>query len=276
MRQRATILAVVVVVAVAGACQAWEFNWNTEVGASYMTRYIWRGFDVYGRNHSAVQPFVNFSCPEGGWSGGVWMSRANGSGFENYEEVDYWVAYDNGWWADTSYATNYQFGYMYYNYPDGPISHSCHDRDLDAHEMWATLSWPNMCSQGIVPSYTAIRMWQAEGGLRTDGCPWSNFRGSGGWIHVLGMSYDQPVPGWFPSNPDQTLHWTAQTVYNDHMGGDDVDHDWSHAVFGVSSDFPTVAGGTLTPGIWYQSSWDDSVNTSDEWWAGITGRWQVN
>ena len=52
------------------------------------------------------------------------------------------------------------------------------------------------------------------------------------------------------------------------------DHDWSDAVFGVSTDFNFGYGITLTPAVYYQITMDKSINEdNDELWAGITARW---
>jgi long-subunit fatty acid transport protein len=58
-------------------------------------------------------------------------------------------------------------------------------------------------------------------------------------------------------------------VYNDGVGpaGQDVDHDWSNAVFGVSTDIDLDKNLTFTPGIYYQISMDKSVNDEDEFWS---------
>jgi hypothetical protein len=48
----------------------------------------------------------------------------------------------------------------------------------------------------------------------------------------------------------------AELWYNDGLGGADVDHDWSHAVFGVSTDFELAENLLVTPGLYYQISMD--------------------
>lgn len=75
-----------------------------------------------------------------------------------------------------------------------------------------------------------------------------------------------------PDTPEQILHLSVETAYNDgvYRGGKGVDHDWSHAAFGISTNFDLGNDLTFTPGIYYQSSWDDSVNPSDEYWATLT------
>jgi len=67
-------------------------------------------------------------------------------------------------------------------------------------------------------------------------------------------------------------------VYNDgvapgvviNQASGTIDHDWSHAVFGVSTDFDLGNNLSFTPAVYYQSSWEDSVNTEDEAWVSLS------
>ncbi len=90
----------------------------------------------------------------------------------------------------------------------------------------------------------------------------------GGWLHIPGLGYDLTVPGFLPDTPEQTLHLSAAAVYNDGVLG--ADHDWSHAVFGISTDFDLGQNFTLTPGVYHQITMDDSVNDDqDESWVTV-------
>ena len=53
------------------------------IDVSYVSRFIWRGYDVYANNHSAFQPSIDLDLFGTGFGLNVWMSRANGSGFED-------------------------------------------------------------------------------------------------------------------------------------------------------------------------------------------------
>ena len=76
---------------------------------------------------------------------------------------------------------------------------------------------------------------------------------------------------------NQQVHLSADIAYNDGTGANcnaqantGVDHDWSHAVLGVSTEFEISDDLTFAPGIYYQISMDDSVNNSDECWVGLS------
>lgn len=99
----------------------------------------------------------------------------------------------------------------------------------------------------------------------------ANNRGNAGWAHVFALNYDMEIPSLIDNSVTQTLHLGAHTVYNDGVGPNpQADHDWSHAVFSAALDFPISENLTFTPGFNYQSSWDDSINTSDEYWTSLS------
>ena len=107
-------------------------------------------------------------------------------------------------------------------------------------------------------------------------------RNEGGWIHLFGIGYDLSIASLLENGAEQDLHLSVDIAYNDGTGANcnaqantGVDHDWSHAVFGISTDFKLSDDLTFAPGIYYQVSMDDSVNASDEYWLrlGLTYRY---
>lgn len=257
--KKAILLAAIMLMSFTGLVQAQAAcgDLGVTLDITYASRYIWRGLDLYGSNHSAIQPSMTIDWYGTGLGTTVWMSRANGSGFENSEEFDYSIFYSGNLFADEAYATNYTVGWVYYDYPDNASKTS------DAQEVYMALSWPKICPMGIVPSYTVVKMWPAK----SDSTDKAKYTGSG-FVHVLGLGYD--VTGVIPNMPDQAVHLSAATVYNDGVGGAGVDHDWSHAVFGAATTFPIAENLKFTPAVYYQSSWDDTVNTSDEYWTSLS------
>ena len=85
---------------------------------------------------------------------------------------------------------------------------------------------------------------------------------------------DYGVPVTSPVTGDElTLNLHTEVVYNDGVspnGASDVDHDWSNAVFGINTTMDIGNNLSFTPGIYYQSSWDKSVNTEDEFWTTLS------
>lgn len=260
--KKVILLIAVILLSTAGLAQAQEDKLGVTLGVKYMSRYIWRGFDMYKNNHSAIRPFIDIDLYGTGFGVNIIHSRGFGSGLENMEKLNYTLYYGNKMFEGETYATKYKVGWVYYSYPDEPR------KARDLQEAFATFSWPEICPAGIVPKYTVIRMWPAESE--------ANCRNNGGWWHIFGLGYDLTVPGLMPETPEQILHLSVETAYNGsvYAGGDSVDHDWSHAVFGLSTSFPIAKNCTFAPGIYYQSSWDDSVNSSDEYWTTLTVKYK--
>jgi hypothetical protein len=262
MKKKGILLAAVILFTAVGFAQAQEGQLSGTIDATYVSRYLWRGFDKYARDHSAFQPSIDLDLWQTGFGLNVWWSMANGGGSHvNNEEIQFTAYYGNSLLPDEQIQTDYRIGWMYYAYPDMPVHHPTAP-GADAQEVFAGFSWPKVCPFGIVPSYTYIYMWQAEGGE-------SGFRKAEGGLHVFGIGYDLTVPGLLPETPEQILNLSAHTIYNDSTGGDNVDHDWSHMVYGISTSFDLGNNLALTPGFYVQQSWEDTVNTSDEYWVSL-------
>ncbi len=263
MKKEGILLVAAILLSTTGLALAQEGELSGTVDITYLTSHIWRGFDVYGPGgHSAIQPSIDVDLYGTGFGVKVLSSRAIGSGYENAEELDITLYYGNSLYEGETYATDYKLGWVYYNYPDNPT------KAQDMQEFFVALSLPEICPAGVVPSYTIVCMWPSEGN--------SSVNDNGGWLHIFGLGYDLTVAGLVPEIPEQVLHLSAELVYNDGAApgsvttGAAVDHDWSHAVLGVSTDFDLGNNLTLTPGIYYQASMDDSVNDDDETWVSLS------
>jgi hypothetical protein len=266
------ILLIAVMLSIAGLVQAQEGELSGTIDLTYMTSYIWRGFDYYADDHSAYQASVDLDLYGTGLGVKVIHRRAISAPFENAEGLDVALYYGDSAYQGETYITNYTVGWVYYGFPDEPRSGSTDAaaQAADMQEFFASFSWPEICPAGFVPSYTVLTMWPSEGN--------SQARKNTGWAHVLGIGYDLNVPGMTPETPEQTLHLSAELVYNDGVGpgvvignaSGTVDHDWSHAVFGVSTDFDLGDNLIFTPAAYYQSSMDDSVNSQDEAWLSLS------
>jgi len=182
-------------------------------------------------------------------------------------EFNYTLAYDTIICEDEVHATRVTAQYVYRDFIDRP------DEAADDYEIGVRLAWPDLCPTGdVTPSYYVGRIEPAAGSAGT------NSAGVAkpdlpihydGWIHIFGVSYDLKVPGLTVDTPEQVFTLSAAAVYNDGFAGAGVDHDWSHALFSVSTDFELAENVSVTPGFYYQSSWEDTVNPEDEMWVSI-------
>jgi len=260
--KKAILLIAVILLSTAGLAQAQEAELHGVIDITYQSSYIWRGFDWYPEGHSAIQPSIDLDLYGTGFGINLLWSRSNASGFENKEWLITTLYYGNSLFEGEAYATDYKIGWVYYNYPDNPRAGNAAAGVADMQELFATLSWPEICPMGIVPSYTVVRLWPARSG--------SLIMGADGWIHIFGLGYDLTIPGILPETSEQVLHLSMAAVYNDGAGAPGVDHDWSHGVLGVSTSFDLGNNLTFIPALYYQSSWDDSVNDDDETWVSLS------
>ena len=263
MKLKGLLIAGVIMVSMCGQAQAQNGELSGVFDVTYTSQFVWRGFDVYADDHSAVQPGIDLNLWDTGFGLSLWYSRANQGSFENAQWLDFSLYYKNSLFEAESYQTNYTTGYVYYSFPEEPRKGGVVGTAA-LQEFFVNLSWPVLLPAGLVPSYTVALAWPSVGG--------SAGRNNGGWVHVLGVGYDVTVPGLTAEMPEQVLHFSLDTVYNDGIGPapGGTEHDWSHAVVGVSTGFDLGNNLTFTPAVYYQSSWEDSVNTEDECWTSLT------
>jgi len=260
--KQGVLVTAVMLLAATGVAQAQEGELHGAIDVTFQSKYIWRGFDVYG-DKSAIQPSVDLNLFGTGFGISAAGHRANSSGYELTERWDYTLYYQNRMFADESYATNYRLAWVYYNYPD------LRDENADLQELHAVLSLPKICPAGVVPSYVLVKLWPSSSGS------WVGSRSgttgtASGFAHIFMLDYGLHVEGLVPEIPEHVLNLHAELVYNDGVGpgGQNVDQDWSNAVFGVSTDFNLDKNLTFTPGVYHQITMDKSVNDDkDETWA---------
>lgn len=266
--KKGALLIAVILLSTAGLALAQEGELGIDVDATWVSKYIWRGIDMLD-DTGAFQPSINFDLYDTGFSFKLWASYAgsggNGTnssrtgslGRVNATEYRYILAHDYTLFEAESYATDITTNYIYYDFIDEPT------RARDAQEFGMGFNWPNICPAGVVPSYYVGRIWPS----RSNSSPITgNFAG---WVHIFGLGYDLTVPGFLPDTAEQVLSLSIAAVYNDGFAGSTVAHDWSHIVWGISTAID-YGPGTFTPAIYYQTSMEDSVNTEDEFWTGLS------
>jgi hypothetical protein len=287
MKKQGILLVAVLLFCAVGFVQAQEAELHGSVDFTYQSKYIWRGFDVYG-DKSAMQPSIDVDLFGTGLGISVMGHRANSSGYENAERWDYTLYYQNGLFMDESYALMYRLGWVYYNYPD--LSPPPGLTDADLQELHAILSLPKMCPAGVVPSYALVKLWPNRGGsmvaknfdlagefvynpIAGEFVPPPSSGTASGWAHIFMLDYPLTVGGILPETPEQVFNLHAEAVFNDGVGpaGQNVDQDWSNVVFGVSTGIDLADELVFTPGVYHQITMDSSVNDDkDETWVTMS------
>lgn len=270
MKKKGILLLIgAILMSTAGFAQAKAVSGTVDF--TFMSSYIWRGFDFYNNNDCGIKTTLDLKFFDTGLGLNIFHARAAGKNFENLQWMPVTLYYDNSLFGDAAYATNYHLAWTYYYFPEtGPKGAVIGGGPVvapgDLQEICVGLSWPKICSFGIVPSYHIVCMWPSASGSAVS--TW------GGWAHIVGLGYDLKVPGFLPETPEQTLHLSAELVYNGSVGprpaGGSIDHDWSNFVFGVSTNFNLPYNLTFTPALYWQLSMENDVNTQDEFWATLS------
>ncbi len=256
--RKGILLIAVILLSTAGFVRAEEEKLGVDFDLTWVSKYLWRGIDRLD-DKAALQPSIKLDFYDTGLSFKVWASYAGSSGTRdvstvNATEYRYILAYDRTFFEAENYATGVTVNYIYYDFIDEP------DKAQDAQEIGVGFAWPNICPAGIVPSYYVGKIWKARSNSRLAA-------DYGGWAHIFGLGYDLTVPGFLPDVPEQVISLSLAGVYNDGYAG--AEHDWSHIVWGASTAIK-CGPGTFTPAVYYQMSMEDSVNTEDEFWTGLS------
>jgi hypothetical protein len=264
---RRVLVGLVVLCSAAAIVNAAEIG-GQEVGVTvdltFTSKYIWRGFDVLD-DVAAWQPSIDFDLGNG-FSANVWASYAGSGGMAygttsrvDLTEYDYTLAYSGTAYESSPWRTDYSIGWRYYDFIE------VDSEDNDVQEVFLTGEMPDLIEGGIVPHFGIFKMWPAFSGA--DGVA----HDYAGTIYLMGFNYDLMGDQLAGMNIDFPLNFGWDIVYNDGTGGGWVDHDWSHMVWSLSTSMTCPAtGATITPAVYFQNSFDDSVNTEDELWASLS------
>jgi hypothetical protein len=277
--KKAIILCILMLAGWTGSLLADTGELHGVVGAEYSSKYVWRGFEVYG-SRSTTHPFVDLDLFGTGFglnltghipNGSGESRQAGGFGIQQFQRWDYTLYYHNQLFSDQTYVTNYMIGYVYYNYPHLSISNGSFPNGIDLQELHGALSFPKILGvEGLVPTYVLVKLWPSNSDSWVGDKSPSGGTASG-FAHIFMLDY-----GWKVvcpiTNQDRVINLHSEVVYNDGVGpaGQNVDHDWSNAVFGVSTDVDLGSNLIFTPGLFHQVTMDKSVNDNkSETWASL-------
>jgi len=271
MKKNAILLCTLFMLCLGTGVQAQEGELHGAVGTIYNTKYVWRGFAIF-QGRGGIHPFINLDLYGTGFGINATANMPLSGGNVNGERWDYNLYYRNALLAGEQWQTDYMLSYIYYDYPDNPSKGSLTAPNASLQEVNLMLSWPNACTAGFIPRYVLVKLWPSE----SDSFSGTNSPMGGtasGWAHIFMIDY--PMPIMCPlTNEERILNWHSELIYNDGVGpaGQNVDNDWTNAVFGVSTDMDLMENTIFTPGIYYQITMDQSVNGDRDnyLWGGFT------
>jgi hypothetical protein len=250
------MMLVAMLVVACGAAWAAEGKLGTDVNLTWLSKTMWRGMDV-GDNKAAFMPSVNFDLWGSGFSTGVmgWWNGAETNGAQSAlptEKYVYMFSYANSFNKGDTTQVDYNLTYNYHDY------YVHNSGAWDYQDLALTLSLPKI-TDCLVPRYTYAYTWSGRPGP-TPGALGQALSGPAGFYHIFGLDYNFKVS-------DQPFTLSADATYNDGVFG--ADHDWSHITWGLRTAFK-VGCGQFIPGIFYQTSMDDSVNENDEFYTALS------
>ena len=234
---------------------------SVDLTATVQSKHIWHGIDLLD-DHGVFIPVGTITLGDTGFSGKVIGGYCLSKGFSNSRDLHYAVFYTGAFLKDAPYATNFTANYIYYGKPE--IS----DRKGDSQEFGSTFFWPKLIAAGdgyITPSYYLGYIWASRSNSNISGCE--------GFIHVFGLGYDFEIPNFWPGGEKQAFKLFGDITYNDGYAGSAIEHDWSHATLGISTDLKK-GNLTISPSLNYQISMEDSVNDENELWCGISATYR--
>lgn len=251
------MLLIAMVVLATGSAWAAEGKLGVDLDLTWASKVIWRGMDV-GDNKAGFMPTATFDLWGTGFSTqimGYWAgAESNGAEWAlPTEKYEYRLAYANSFNKGDTAQVDYNLTYTYADYYVHNSSWN------DYQDLALTLSLPKAFGC-VVPHYTAAYTWSGRPGP-TPGVLGGSIHEGPGFFHIVGLDYNFKVA-------DQPLTFSAEATYNDGAFGMGrvADHEWSHITWGLRTSFK-VGNGTFIPGIYYQTSMDDSVNKNDEFYT---------
>jgi hypothetical protein len=280
--KKTMLLSTVILLAFITSGYAQDSEMQVTFDLTYSTKYVWRGFNVFGAK-TAIHPTLDLFCPSSGMGLSVEGHRANSSGYEIGERWDYSLYYLGKMFEGETFEMMYRLAYVYYNFPqqsahskgdnpiDSPATFSLACGTFDLQEGHVAMSFPKLLGvENLVPTYVLVKLWPSNSGTVV-GAKSASGGTASGFAHIFMLDYKLPIVCPI-TGVDRKLNLHSEFVFNDGVAptGANADHDWSNAVFGVSTDYELEDNITITPGFYYQSSWDDSVNSSDEYWSSLS------
>ncbi|MCP4614221.1 MAG: hypothetical protein GY845_36515 [Planctomycetes bacterium] len=240
MRKR-ILLAFVLCLLAAGMAQAEEGELGVTVDLSYWSKWLSKGFYGYG-SHGALFKTVDLDLYGTGFGVKVTHRNATSGDHVDLQRFDYRPYYASQLFEGESYATNYNIGVGYEHYTGLAKSTA-----NTTYEWILALAWPNLIPEGIVPNYKVHYEYPAGSGYVHDDVT--------GWVHRFGLGYNLDV-----DELPAPLQISGEVAYNDGLGGQTKDHDWSYACFGVATKFPITDNLTFVPCVYHQITIDKTTN----------------
>ncbi len=235
----------------ASAIEIGDEEVSVTVDFTYASKYMWHGFDIF-ENDGAFHPSVEFGYKE--FYAGVWGAWPDSSGFEDLTEIDFYLGYERSFFTEQPYSLTVGLVYTYFSFPKV-------NSESDGQEIAVSLAFDQLLPIGpsvLIPSYTVYYEWD---GLQDEAAI------DNGFYHAFALSYDVPIPALLPDQQEQAITLMADVQIGD--GPIETAPGLLFSTIGASTTFEWN-NIYFTPAVYYQFSFEDSVNDEDELYTLIS------
>ena len=244
MNKKRILVSVVILLSMVPGGQAQDPNLGVTFDVTYMSRYLSKGTEPYGKQGAFFET-IDIDLWGTGFGVAVGHQSATASGYVDKQRFNYEVYYGSSFFDGEAYKTKYKIDWTYKNYYGRA-------RDIGNSQEWIfDFSWPDILPiKNLSPYYIAHYEYPAGSNYRN--------RSITGWVHRFGLCYKLCVP-----ELPEAIRLSSEIAYTDGLGGPSVDHDWSYATFGASTKLRITDNLSFVPGLYHQISMDDSVCKHD-------------
>ncbi len=250
-----SVLSLGIFLLTASAIFAFEIGGKeVQISASetYVTRYIWRGQDIYADNDGAHQPSIDIAFPklicDTDVSLNLWSSFPLNDGHQDLEELDYTLTFSN----DITENFNLSLGYTYFDFPNTSST-------ADVGEPWVALS---LVKIPALPIEVSFDLFAGYDFAAKSGGP------DEGWYYSWGLGTEFPLPNLGLFQEGQTLGFGVTNWGND--GVADLEPSFLYATelsLSIAYEFGKL---TVTPSVNYTINHKEEINNGEEeLWAAL-------
>lgn len=207
---------------------------------TFVSRYIWRGFDTISDDRPAVQPSITFAFGKSGVWLNLWSAVALAD--TDFVELDLIVGYDKVFSKEIILSA----GVGYFTFPS--MSHYP-DKNSTSPEAYAGMTANSL---PLTPCLTLYYDFNVGDGLYAT------------------LSLNQSI-----LVKNKVLCSTFVIGYTTQYQDFEVDPGFSDICLGVSTDFG-IKSMTLTPSLNYVIVPNNTINHEDEFWVGLTVSWSTD
>ncbi len=234
------------------AFEVGEKDIEVTLSNTFVSRYIWRGHDVYSDNDAAYQPSVDISIPEfifdSDLSLNIWGAFPLHEGHETVTELDYTLTFAR----TIADMLDISLGYTYFDYP------KANDKS-DVQEPWAAITLNKIPSLPLDVSFTVFAGYDYE---VTSSGP------EEGWYYSWGFDTELLLPKVVIFQDGQSLAVGITNWGNDGVAGLKPSSFYATEI-GLSTSY-AFKSFSVTPSINYTINYEDEINSGeDEIWTGM-------